>query len=116
MAIECKMANDFLDYFPVGFHKTVYNQVVTMEIMKEGFKTGCQTIYQSEHLCGRLLVISQKLNLSLEYILSFDLAPLHAALFDEYGLMRNSIKLILTSKLVEEYHENTPVNFPTIRW
>ena len=107
VAIECKMANDFLDDFPVGFHKTVYNQVVTMEIMKEGFKIGSQTIYQSEHLCVRLLVISQKLNLSL----SFDLAPLPTALFDEYGLMRNSTKSILTSKLVEEYHENNPVNF-----
>ncbi len=37
VAIGSKMANDFLDDLPGGFHKTVHNQVFTMEIMNRGF-------------------------------------------------------------------------------
>ena len=105
-----KMASQFEDTLPDGFHKPVHMQVHTMEIMKKGLKVGDQTIYKLEKLYGRLLVISTKRNMPLQVVFSFELAPLPSSLFDEYGLMRKSSKSSFVPKLCVLITEPPPVD------
>ncbi len=52
-----------------------------------------------EKLYARLLVLSQRRDVSLENLLYFELAPLPPSLFDEYGSMRKSSMSQLLHKL-----------------
>ena len=95
---------------PGGFHNPVQSNVVTMNVMKKSVKVGVQTIYSMEKFYGRLLIISNKRSLPLQYVFGFELAPLPSSLFDEFGWMRQSSKYSFTSKFIVPYTGNTPVN------
>ena len=97
--IGMRIASDFTDSLPEGFHAPVHSQVKAMQVMKKGVEIKVKTPYGMEQLYGRLLVISQARNVSLEEIFNHELAPLPLSLFDEFGLLRKSVKSDLTSKL-----------------
>ncbi|MES9881937.1 MAG: hypothetical protein ABW185_13750 [Sedimenticola sp.] len=84
---------------PTGFYNTIHSNVVTMEAMKKGVRVGTGTVYDMEKLYVRLLVLSQKRNVSLESMFCFELAPLPAAIFDDYGSMRKDTKSPILHKL-----------------
>jgi hypothetical protein len=116
VAIGQEMAANFQEGLPDAFHKPVRARVHTMEIMQKGVKVGDQTIYNIEKLYGRLLVISSKRNLPLDYVFAYELAPLPSALFDEYGLMRKSSKstLVSKSKLFVVCEDDVPVDLQLV--
>ena len=95
---EC-MAAKFKGSLPEGFYQPIQSKVVTMEIMKRGAKIGDKVIYDMEKLYGRLLVMSQKRGITLETLLSFELAPMPSAIFDEYGCLRKGSKSQLVHRL-----------------
>jgi hypothetical protein len=95
---EC-MAADFKGSLPAGFYNPIHSRVVTMKTTKKGMKIGDKTIYDMEKLYGRLLVISQRRDITLESMLCFELAPLPPAIFDDYGGLRKSAKAQLLHKL-----------------
>ncbi|MES9884496.1 MAG: hypothetical protein ABW185_26930, partial [Sedimenticola sp.] len=99
LSIGERMAAEFRECLPTGFYNVIHSKVVTMEAMKRGVKVGDTTVYDMEKLYGRLLVLSQKRDVSLESMLCFELAPLPPAIFDDYGSMRKSSKSQLLHKL-----------------
>ena len=98
LAIGEGMASEFKG-LPGGFYSTIHSKVVTMETLKKGVKIGDQSIYDMEKLFGRLLVISQKRDVTLESMLRFELSPVPPALCDDYGCLRKSAKSQLLHKL-----------------
>ena len=82
--------------------------------MKKGIKIGEKVVCDPEKLYGRLLVVSQKREISLENAFSFELAPLQSSLFDEYGLMRKSNKSSFASKMFSPYTGTIPVDIQII--
>ena len=70
--------------------------------MKKGIKM-VKIVCDPEKLYGRLLVVSQKREISLENVFSFELAPLPSSLFHEYGLMRKSNKSRFASEMFSPY-------------
>ena len=54
------------------------------------------------------MVILERRNISLEQISSFELCPMPAALFDEYGIMRSGSKSVLVQKLAVNAIEDVP--------
>lgn len=105
-----RMASEFTESLPAGFHSPVHSQVRTMQVMKKGIQIRDKTFYNMEKLYGRLLVISQTRNISLEEVFKFELAPLPSSLFDEFGLLRKSVKSVLTSKLCVLQNGEEPVD------
>ena len=69
-----------------------------METAKKGVKIGEEMVYDMENLYGRVPVISQKRDITLEHMLSFKLTPLPSLLFDECGEKRKGTKLTVVSK------------------
>ena len=70
-----------------------------METMTSGVNIGGKTVYDLDKLYGRLLVLSQKRDITMESMLCFELAPLPPAIFDDYGDLRKSTKSTLLHKL-----------------
>ena len=101
VAIGESKAAKFKDQLPIGFHNTIHSEVVTMQIMKRGVKVGGKTVYDLEKLYGRLLILTQKRKMSLKDVFSYELAPLPAALYDEYGALRKSKKHTLIDNLAK---------------
>ena len=83
LAIGERMAAEFKGQLPEGFYNSLHSDVTTMESMKKGVKVGDKTVYDMERLYGRLLVISEVRNITLEYVLGYELAVVPPALFDE---------------------------------
>ncbi|MES9884700.1 MAG: hypothetical protein ABW185_27970 [Sedimenticola sp.] len=102
------MAADFNGRPPTGFYNAIHAKVVTMETMKRGVKVGDKTVYDMEKLYARLLILSQRRDVSLDKLLCFELAPLPPALFDDYGSMRKSSKSQLLHRLAV-WSEDTSV-------
>ncbi len=107
LAIGESMAADFKSHLPSGFYNAIHSKVVTMETMKKGVKLADRTIYDMEKLYARLLVISQRRDISLETLMCYELAPLPPALFDEFGSMRKSSKSQLLHRLAVWGEETT---------
>ena len=111
------MLSSFQNSLPEGFHKPIRAQVHTMEVMKKGVMIGDKTAYNMEKLYGRLLVISNKRNLSLayvSYVFGFELAPLPAALFDEFGFLRKTSKSSIVKKIIVPFTGTTPVDIQLV--
>jgi hypothetical protein len=108
LSIGNSMAAEFKGTLPTGFYKAIHSKVVTMETMKKGIKIGDKTIYDMEKLYGRLLVISQRRDITLESLFCFELAPLPSSIFDEYGSLRKSAKSRLVHKLAVWVEEPEP--------
>ncbi len=70
-----------------------------METMKKSVKVCDSLVYDMEKLNGRLLVISQKRDITLENMLTYELAHLPSSLFDDYGGCRKSAMSKLIHKL-----------------
>lgn len=66
LAIGETMEADFKNTLPQGFYRPIHRQVITLESMKKGAKIGENIIYDMEKLYGRLLVLSQSRDISLE--------------------------------------------------
>ena len=62
-----------------------------METMKKGVKVGNSHTYDMEKLYAKLLVVSQHINIHLSDLFKYELLPV-PSLFDEYGIMKKSVK------------------------
>ena len=82
--------------------------------MKRGVKIGGTIVCDTEKLYDRLLVVSQKRDISLKSVFSHELAPLPSSLFDEYGFLRKSNKSNIASKMIVSYAGDGPVNLQII--
>ena len=77
--------------------------------MKKGLTVGDSTVYDMEKIYGRLLVLSESRDITLETTMSYELAPLPSAIFDEYGDLRKSSKASLLHKVaVWSEHSGSP--------
>ena len=112
LAIGERMSAEFKGTLPSGFYSPIHSKVVTMETMKKGVKIGEKMTYDMEQLYGRFLIVSQTRDVTLEDMLSFELAPVPSAIFDDYGSLRKSTKSTLLHALAV-WHED--MNEPDIQ-
>ena len=97
------MAIKFKQSISDKFYSTLHKEVVTMESMKKCIRLNDgNAVYDREKLFGRLLVLSQTRDISLQDIFMYELAPVPSALFEDYGNMRKSSKAVLIKKLAVE--------------
>ena len=101
LSIGESMALKFRNMMPLGFYDGIKSEVINLETTKKGVKLGNKTVYDIENLFARMLVISQKRDLDIQNIFTYELAPVPSSSFDEYGNMRKSFKSILLSKLAK---------------
>ena len=99
LEIGDKMAIEFTANLPDSFYKTLHSRIITLESTKKSVKIGDKAVFDVEKLYGRMLVINQKWNLSLETMFQYELSPIPASLFNEYGHMREGDKAVLASKI-----------------
>lgn len=99
LAIGQAMASKFSGAVPDGFHSPIKKSVVTMETLKKRVKVGDVSVFDTEKLYARLLVISQSRDIQLSEVFKHELSPVPSALFDEYGDMRKGSKATLVQKL-----------------
>lgn len=100
LEIGTSMASKFEANLPGAFYDPLHKKVTTMECMKKSIRiSDTSTVYDMEKLFGRLLILSQKRDVTLEYLLSYELAPVPSSLFDDYGKMRKSSKAELVKRL-----------------
>ena len=92
-----KMMVDFAAGLPEGIYKPIKSKLTTLESSKKAVKIGNKSIFDMEKFYGRMLVINQRRKLSLENRFSYELAPVPASLFDEYGRIRKGDKSPLAS-------------------
>lgn len=93
------MTTNFIAKLPDGFHKPLHSKVFTMETVKKGVKVGGSTVFDMEKIYGCLSMISNNRNLPLDVVISYELCPIPASIFDEYGNMRSGAKSVLVAKL-----------------
>ena len=93
------MAAAFRESLPKGFYSPIKKYVITMEILKNCVQVKDKVIYDIEKMYGRLIVLSQKRDVTLKQMLCFELSPVPPSLFDDYGGMRRGNKAVLVHKL-----------------
>ena len=71
---------------------------MTMESMKKGVKVGDKLMFDMEKMYACFILIADKRNISLKYVLEFEMSPVPPALFDEYGNMRKTSKAQMIKK------------------
>ena len=72
---------------------------MTMESMKKGVKVGDKLMFDMEKMYASFILIADKRNISLKYVLEFEMSPVPLALFDEYGNMLKTSKAQMIKKL-----------------
>lgn len=94
MAVE--IGDRTADHFHGNLPDGLYELIVPFF---KGTKVGNQRVYEMKNLYASMLVLSQKMELDLKDVFSFELALVPFALFDEYGDMRKGQKSTLATKL-----------------
>ena len=70
-----------------------------MEVAKKCLKIQDAFEYNMERLYVRPLFLSQTRDISLQELFKYELSSVPALFFDDYGLMRNGNKSVMTNKL-----------------
>ena len=104
------MATEFNGGLSEAFYTSIKSKVVTMETMKKRTKVGDKM----EKLYGRLLVISQRRDIALEKMFSFELAPLPPVIFYYYGGLWKVAKLRCRTNLRSEDSNCEDSNVPDV--
>ncbi len=85
--------------WPETINKPIKTKLVTLESTKRPVKISGKSVFDIEKLYGCMLVINQKRNLSLDTLFDYELSPVPASLFDDYGSMRKGDKGTLVSSI-----------------
>ena len=56
---------------------------MTMKSMKKGVRVGDKLMFDMEKMYASFILTADKRNISLEYVLEFEMSPVPLALFDE---------------------------------
>ena len=87
------------DRMAAELHIPLKKKIITMDVAKKGLKIEDAFEYNMERLYARLLVLSQTRDISLQELFKYELSPVPASLFDDYGLTRKGNKSVMVNKL-----------------
>ena len=99
VSIGDNMSSVFRRSLPSDFHANMSCPVKTMEYLKRGIKVGEKTVFDTESIFLRILMVGQQLQLQLAPIFSHQLSAVHLSLVDEFGCLRRGNKADLINWL-----------------
>lgn len=93
---------EFESGWPTSFNKTLTKKVTLMTSTKKSIKLDGRPVYDTELIYTRVICLQQYRDIDIKDVLSYELSPVPASLFDESGAMRAQSKAILKTKLQVE--------------
>ena len=87
---------------PTSFNKTLTKNVTMMTSAKKSIKLDGKPVYDTELIYTRVICLQQYRDIDITDVLSYELSPVPASLFDESGAMRAQSKAVLKTKLQVE--------------
>ena len=93
---------EFESGWPTSFNKTLTKNVTMMTSAKKSIKLDGQPVYDTELIYTRVICLQQYRDIDITDVLSYELSPVPASLFDESGAMRAQSKAVLKMKLQVE--------------
>ena len=99
VSIGDKMLSMFRRSLPSGFHATMSSPVKTMACLKRGIKVGEKTVFDSESIFVRIMMVGKQRQLQLAPIFSDQLCVVPLSLVDEFGCLRWGYKADLMNRL-----------------
>ena len=93
---------EFESGWPKSFNKTLSKKVITMASIKKNIKLDGKQVYDTELVYTRVICLQQYRDIDIKDVLSYQLSPMPASLFDETGAMRAQSKAVLKTKLQVE--------------
>ena len=88
VSIGDKMLSVFRKSLSSGFHAKTSSPVNTMEYMKRGIKVGEKTVFDSESIFLRILMVGKQRQLQLAPIFSYQLCAVPLSLIAEFWYLR----------------------------
>ena len=89
ISIAEKQVAEFERLLPQGYWNTIEKRVTTMAVMRKGVKVGPDVIYDTELIFSCVMGLQgTSRNVDFKDVLSYELAPIPTALFDDSGEMR----------------------------
>lgn len=98
---------EFESGWPESFNKTLSKKVTTMTVTRKNIKVDETPIYETELIYSRVICMQQHRDIDIKEVLTYELSPVPASLFDDNGTMRVQSKSILKSKLQVEHSSRT---------
>lgn len=98
---------EFESGWPTSFNKTLTNKVTLMPSTKKTIKLNGKPVYDMELIYTRVICLQQHRDIDIKEVLSYELSPVPASLFDESGAMRAQSKAVLKKKLQVEQSSRT---------
>ena len=93
---------EFESGWPTSFNKTLTKNVTMMTSAKKSIKFDGKPVYDTELIYTRVICLQQYRDIDITDVLSYELSPVPASLFDESGAMRAQSKAVLKTKLQVE--------------
>ena len=93
---------EFESGWPTSFNKTLNNNVTMMTSAKKSITLDGKPVYDTELIYTRVICLQQYRDIDITDVLSYELSPVPASLFDESGAMRAQSKAVLKTKLQVE--------------
>ena len=93
---------EFESGWPTSFNKTLTKNVTMMTSAKMSIKLDGKPVYGTELIYTRFICLQQYRDIDITDVLSYELSPVPASLFDESGAMRAQSKAVLKTKLQVE--------------
>ena len=88
--------------WPTSFNKTLTKNVTMMTSAKKSIKMDGKPVCDTELIYTRVICLQQYRYIDITDVLSYELSPVPASLFDESGAMRAQSKAVLKMKLQVE--------------
>ena len=98
---------EFESGWPTSFNKTLTKNVTMMTSAKKSIKLEGKPVYDTELIYTRVICLQQYRDIDITDVLSYELSPVPASLFDESGAMRDQSKAVLKTKLQVEQSSRT---------
>ena len=93
---------EFDSGWPTSFNKTITKKVTMMASTKKSIKLDVKPVYDTELIYTRVICLQQYMNIDIKDVLSYELSPVSASLFDESGTMHAQSNAVVKTKLQVE--------------
>ena len=102
LKIGREQMTEFESGWPTSFNKTITKKVTMMASTKKSIKLDGKPVYDTELIYTRVICLQQYRDIDIKDVLSYELSPVPASLFDESGTMRAQSKAVVKTKLQVE--------------
>ena len=98
VTIGLQQMKDYEAGWSEHFHSSLKKNVITMQETKKSITVGDTSVYDTKLIFNRVMGLQQSRDLNIKDVLSYELSPVPASLFDEHGIMRMQAKAALKTK------------------